>query len=79
VIRWNSGFGEPKQKGCKNMDEFHLPPDLFFEVRDIANLKWRRRLKRLTDVFSSFRPIKAELNLRTQRTSAHSDRCGAKE
>jgi hypothetical protein len=43
-------------------------------VRDIANLKWRRRLKRLTDVFSSFRPIKAELNLRTQRTSAHSDR-----
>jgi hypothetical protein len=40
---------------AKNMDEFHLPPDLFFEVRDIADLKWRRRLKRLTDVLSSFR------------------------
>ncbi|WP_146690606.1 hypothetical protein [Bradyrhizobium canariense] len=61
------------------MDEFHLPPDLFFEVRDIAELKWCRRLKRLTDVFSSFRLLKAELNLRTQRTSVHSDRCETRE
>jgi hypothetical protein len=61
------------------MDEFHLPPDLFFEVRDIADLKWRRFLKQLTDALSSRRWMRTGLNLQPRHTSGHGDRRDDKE